>query len=278
MLQSLKSLGRAISYRASSLIATGDARSAYASLKRGMIRAADSVLLNRDPVFRFLDLELLGRSLNFDVALPIGAPSRSTMLLEKFCLGLLVQLQAPANLFEFGTYRGATTRVLFRNSQPAARLYSFDIPSDIDSQPGLDRTRLLDLDATGLRDDFERDCFPRSDRVIQIYADLNRVDWAHIRELPRPDFVFIDADHSYEGCLHDTQNVLDWVSDDAMVVWHDAAWKNFSYMEANYGVHASIVASTSAAARAYTFRVKDTTLIVRSKQHQALFAQHLHVG
>ena len=90
---------------------------------------------------------------------------------------------------------------MFRNASPTARLYSFDIPSDIESKPGLDRSRLIDLAATGLEDDFERDCFPVSDRAVQLYADLNRVDWAHIRALPKPDFVFIDADHSYEGCL-----------------------------------------------------------------------------
>lgn len=273
---SLQNFGRALSYRASSLASAGSARSVYGSIRRGMISAADDMLLNRDPVFAFIDCESLGRDLDFDVALPVSALARSTTLLEKLCLGLLLQLKGPQVIFEFGTYRGATTRLLFRNAPETARLWSFDIPSDIDSQSGLDRTRLIDLAAAGLRDDFERDCFPVSDRATQIYADLNRVDWAHVRALPKPDFVFIDADHSYEGCLRDTRNVLDWVGDDAMIAWHDAAWKNFACMEAQYGVHASIAAATSEAARAYTFRVKDTSLIVRSKAHAALFDRHRH--
>lgn len=274
----LQNFGRALSYRARSLAAAGSARSVYSSFRRGMISAADDVLLNRDPVFSFVDYESLGRELAFDVALPVGALARSTTLLEKLCLGLLVQLQRPSVLFEFGTYRGATTRLLFRNAPETARLWSFDIPSDIDSRPGLDRTRLIDLAAEGLRDDFERDCFPASEQATQMYADLNKVDWAGIRALPKPDFVFIDADHSYEGCLRDTENVLAWVGDEAMIAWHDAAWRNFACIEANYGVNASIAAATSEAARAYTFRVKDTSLIVRSKRHADLFRRHRLAG
>jgi hypothetical protein len=93
--------------------------------------------------------------------------------------------------------------------------------------------------------------------------------------LPKPDFVFIDADHSYEGCLRDTQNVLAWTGDQAMVVWHDAAWRNFSCIEANYGVHASVVAATAPEAHGYTFRLKGTSLIVRAPGHRALLRQHL---
>jgi hypothetical protein len=272
----LTSLGRTLAYRARSLTAASDARTVYLSFKNGMIRSADNIFQNKDPVFEVLDWESLGADLKFDVTVPVASFSRSTIAQEKLCLGMFLKLQDPDTLFEFGTYRGATTLLLFKNASERAHLFSFDIPSDIDSSPSVDRSGFIDLQASGLKDDFPREFFPFSDRVRQIYADLTVVDWAHIRALPKPGFVFIDADHSYEGCLRDTRNILEWVGDDAMVVWHDASWKKFNYIEGNYGVHTSIVEATSPDGRNYTFRVKDTTLIVRSKQHAALFRRHLH--
>jgi hypothetical protein len=94
-------------------------------------------------------------------------------------------------------------------------------------------------------------------------------------ELPKPDFVFIDAYHSYEACLRDTKNILSWVGDEAMVDWYDVCWKKFIFLENNYGVHSSIVDGTSPEAIPYTFRIKDTTLMVRSKAHEALFRRDL---
>ena len=271
----LTSLGRTLAYRGRSLTAATDARTAYLSFKNGMIRSADRIFQNKDPVFEVLDWQSLGAGLKFDVTVPVVSFSRSTIAEEKLCLGMFLKLQDPDTIFEFGTYRGATTLLLFKNASERARIFSFDIPSDIDSSPSIDRSDFIDLQANGLKDSFSREFIPRSDRVRQIYADLTAVDWKRIRALPEPGFVFIDADHSYEGCLRDTRNILEWVGDDAMVVWHDASWKKFNYIEGNYGVHASIVEATPPDARTYTFRIKNTTLIVRSKQHASLFRRHL---
>ena len=272
------SLARALSYRARSLTVSGNVRAAYLSFKDGVICSADTLYQNKDPVFDIMDCEGLGAELDFDVRVPVTSFSRSTSPLEKLCLGLLLKLQDPVTIFEFGTYRGATTRLLFKNASDQARLFTFDIPSDIDRGRNLDRTKLIDLAACGLEDGFRREFFPEAERVKQVYADLREVDWAYIRELAKPDFIFIDADHSYEGCLRDSQHVIDWVGDEAMVVWHDASWKNFYHLEANYGVHASIVHATSPDAVHYTFRIKDTSLMVRSKQYADLFKRHLHPG
>jgi predicted O-methyltransferase YrrM len=273
-LAALQSLGRAVSYRAASLTAARSPRSVYASFKRGMIFAADTILRDEDPVFDFVDWESLGAALDLEVSMPLTAADRSTTAHEKLCLALLLKLQDPGTILELGTYRGATTQLLFRNAPEHARLFTFDVPSDIDRRD-VDRSRLIDLAQAGLADDFDREFVPQSERVTQLYADLTRVDWREIRILPRPDFVFIDADHSYEGCLRDTQNVLAWTGDEAMVVWHDAAWRNFDCIQANYGVHDSIVAATPPEARAYTFRLARTSLIVRAPRHQALLREHL---
>lgn len=273
-IKNLQSFGRLVSYRTSSIATAPSPQSIYASFKRGMIHAAESIVGDLDPVFDVIDFESLGHALGGEVSLPFGALTRSTSPKEKLCLSLLLRLQKPEVIFELGTYRGGTTLLLFRNAPEDARIFSVDIPSDADAAPALDRARLIDLAASGLADPFERDLFPQSERVTQLYADLRRVDWAEMRALPRPDLVFIDADHSFEGCLRDTRGVLDWVSEDAMVVWHDAKWRNFKHMEAKYGVHASIVEATQPAERAFTFRVRDTSLIVRSRRHQALLREH----
>jgi predicted O-methyltransferase YrrM len=271
----LTSLGRALAYRANSLVMAENARSAYLSFKHGIVDAADSILQNKDPVFGVIDWESLSLELNYDVTIPATPFSRSTSLLEKLCLATLLKLDNPETIFEFGTYRGATTLLLLKNAPEQTRLFTFDIPSDIDKSASLDRTRLINLQESGLKDDFFRESLPRSDRVTQVYADLLKVDWKYIRELPRPAFVFIDANHSYEGCYRDTRNIIDWVGDEATIVWHDASWRSFIYVENKYGVHRSIVDATSPQARDYTFRIKDTTLMVRSRRQQALFKRHL---
>lgn len=270
----IRSLGRALAYRASSLRRAGSARSAYQSFKSGLISAADSILASKDPVFAFLDWEALGAELKSRVTVPVTDFARSTTLHEKLCLGVLLTLQEPKVILELGTFQGATTRLLFENASPETRLYSVDIPSDIDTAPGLDRTRLIDLDRDGLEDGLARPFFPRSERATQLYADLTRVDWAHLRRLPPPDFVLIDANHAYDACLRDSRHILDWVGDAAMIVWHDAMWKNFGSIEARYGVHASILEVTTPEALAYTLRIKDTSFVVRSRPHEALFRRH----
>ena len=273
----LKNLIHVLAYRASSIRVSGDFRSAYLSFKNGAISAADSIFQNKDPVFTFIDWETLGNELRFDITVPVTAPASSTSLLEKMCLGMLLKLHNPLTIFEFGTYRGATTCLLFKNAVEVAKIYSFDIPSEIENARWLDRTKFIRLEESNLRDDLQREFFPKSDNVTQVYADLMQVDWKYIKELPKPDFVFIDELHSYEACLRDSENLINWVGDEAMIVWHDATWRKFIYLEANYGVHSSIVAATSPAAIPYTFRIKDTSLMVRSKAHQAIFERNLCV-
>lgn len=56
--------------------------------------------------------------------------------------------------------------------------------------------------------------------VRQIKGDSKKINFKEIGF--KPDFVFIDGDHSYEGVFNDTQKVFDIIDhDEAIVVWHD---------------------------------------------------------
>lgn len=58
------------------------------------------------------------------------------------------------------------------------------------------------------------------DNVRQIKGDSKEVDLKEINF--KPDLVFIDGDHSYNGVFNDTKKVFDFIDcNETIVVWHD---------------------------------------------------------
>jgi len=113
-------------------------------------------------------------------------------------------------IFEFGTYRGQTTCGLAAVCQDA-QVYSLNLPPEADP-------RYAPYIGMYIKDS------PDRDRINQIFSDSRTFDTQPYRQLM--DYIFIDADHSYEGVKNDTEKALQLLKPGGVIVWHDYAAKS----------------------------------------------------
>jgi predicted O-methyltransferase YrrM len=147
------------------------------------------------------------------VSLPVGAvnefgghPNKVDLLF----VSAMAKYRGARNIFEFGTYTGRTTYHLTLASE-AARVTTLNLPPELE-------TRLAPYLMTYYRGS------DRADRITQKFEDSRKFD-------PTPfagqyDFIFVDADHSYELVKIDTEKALTMLAPKGMLVWHDYAPKS----------------------------------------------------
>jgi predicted O-methyltransferase YrrM len=148
-----------------------------------------------------------------------GAGSLST--LESVLLIKLLRLVEPDYIFEFGTYKGYTTRLLLENitasEATGPRIYTLDLPelSDVVFQ-GKDKE--LAQEALGFQRKYLK-C-TRVDLVKQLLQDSMALD---VATLPtRFDYIFVDANHELSYVRRDTENAFKMLADaPSCVLWHD---------------------------------------------------------
>ena len=148
-----------------------------------------------------------------------GAGSLST--LESVVLLKLLRCVEPDYLFEFGTYKGYTTRLLLENLPASevtgARIYTLDLPAldDVVFQ-GADKS-LAQEALSFVRKYVGRE---RADLVKQLLQDSMALD-------PQPyagkfQYIFVDANHELSYVRRDTENAFKMLADaPACVIWHD---------------------------------------------------------
>ncbi len=168
----------------------------------------------------------------FSVNLPSSEIGGLT-LLESSILVALLKLLSPTEMFEFGTFHGATSVLLATNSPENARLVTVDLPAE--SIP----TGLADT-ASILSDGVENDVYLQQrfaargayciDRASHVVRDKITRWWLDSRRLvvaphapihSRFDFIFIDGGHDLETISKDTANALLMAKEDAVIIWHD---------------------------------------------------------
>lgn len=128
-------------------------------------------------------------------------------------LKLLVKNQ-PRIVLEIGTFMGTTTAAI-AEALPNAVVHTIDLPlgASVPDEAGKD-AHLVQRRIVG-RDYVGRAC---SNRIVQHLCNT----LTDFPLMPAPDFVFIDADHSYEGCRNDSEKALALVAHrSATFVWHD---------------------------------------------------------
>ena len=64
---------------------------------------------------------------------------------------------------------------------------------------------------------FERWLVPVRGRSTDVVADIER-------QANKVSLLFVDGDHSYEGCLADWHSYKPLLSDNALVIFHDVGW------------------------------------------------------
>lgn len=107
----------------------------------------------------------------------------------------------PNKVLEVGTFLGRTTLNL-ANVLPNSQIQTFNWPQNLCSFPVGQKFKGT----------------PQEDRITQVWGDTINFDF---RTLPTYEFAFIDADHSYEMVLNDSQKVFSRLSTDGAIVWHD---------------------------------------------------------
>jgi len=121
------------------------------------------------------------------------------------------------SIFEIGTFAGETTWLLAHN-QPAARVYTLDLPGDeAVAVPGLEITHPQYFTHWD-RGRFFRDT-PEAARITQLLGDTATFDFSPHRG--KMDLVYLNASHTYREVRTDTEAALGMLSELGMIVWDD---------------------------------------------------------
>lgn len=118
---------------------------------------------------------------------------------ELYVLNCLVKSIGPKNIFEIGTLHGRTTVNLLDSAEGLETLYTLDIMEELPSNRFAGH--------------------PRADHVKRIVCDSRDLDTTPYRR--RMDFVFIDADHTYDAVVNDSKKAMEMLSNPGVLVWHD---------------------------------------------------------
>jgi len=129
-------------------------------------------------------------------------------------LAKIVQELAPRHSLEVGTNYGGTLLLLCRISPPGAKIISVDLPNG--PFGGGYPTRKIPL--------FRK--FPRRGRELHLirgdsHAEKTREQVLRILDGAPLDYLFIDADHTYEGVRRDFEMYAPLVGKGGIVVFHD---------------------------------------------------------
>jgi predicted O-methyltransferase YrrM len=143
---------------------------------------------------------------------------------ELYCLCCLAMATRPRNIFEFGTFDGATTLRL-AHCCPESKIYTLDLaPEDIEPMRQGDLVKHEVEHVRGQCVGARLQGTPEAARVTQLLGDSTRFDYSPFAG--EMDFIFIDACHEYEYVRKDTQSAMLMLRPGGMIVWHDyeAGW------------------------------------------------------
>lgn len=138
---------------------------------------------------------------------------------EQYVLGALTRLRQPRRIFEIGTYDGASTLLLARNSA-GAEVFTLDLPAaDATSATVVEETRNA---TAGVGSRFRES--PEATKITQLLGDSRTFDFSPW--VGTVDLVLVDGGHDY-ACVHaDTANALRLLRSGGVVIWDDyvPAW------------------------------------------------------
>ncbi|MGH8094289.1 MAG: class I SAM-dependent methyltransferase [Chthoniobacterales bacterium] len=127
-----------------------------------------------------------------------------------------------SDLFEIGTFDGRTTLNLAMNSPSRCRVFTLDLPPELDTTFPLAKgeRHMVEKPAPGSRYEKYRALYPVAvGKIHQLLGDSARFDYAPFAN--SCSLVFIDGSHAYDYALSDTQAALKMVRKGGVIVWHD---------------------------------------------------------
>ncbi len=136
----------------------------------------------------------------------------STPLADVASLLKVVVCAKPKKLMEVGSFRGYTALYMAQHALPDAKIVTVDsYPEHGEAYQNSSYASMIER------------------RVGKISTELFSQDAPGSY-----DFIFLDADHSYEAVKHDTKLLLPLVAPNGFFVWHDYA--NWGYFDGKNGV------------------------------------------
>ena len=156
-----------------------------------------------------------------EVLEPVDVPGGLT--LEELCVivGIVKQIDNP-RIFEFGSFRGRTCINLL-NNVPDAQVTTIDLPLDFDASSGEQMHWIAKDKETVLN--YERGVFFKkyadlSKSVERLFGDSMTFDFSKYHR--QFDFVFIDANHSYQNVINDSEVARQLIKPEGgIILWHD---------------------------------------------------------
>lgn len=180
--------------------------------------------LPRINLIEFLQMKLIHKfRKSMELALDhIEFTSGNISFFELIALVSIVKQFEPAVLMEFGTFNGRTTLNLALNTDGV--VYTVDLPpkKEIETKFPL---------ADGVHDPNNELGFIGLDTSQKFFHSFPHLKiwqlWMDTATIPiniyknRVDFLFVDASHSYENCLNDSDIAHAIVKEGGVIAWHD---------------------------------------------------------
>ena len=151
----------------------------------------------------------------------------STSMLEKVCLVVLGRLVKAKSVFEFGTFKGETTKLFIAN-----KIGNSVATLDLDYVEGE-----TPRESFNLSNDVENDRFLTQIRETSVDLEIKKVASSHGVSIEllknnslsldvshregRYDLIFIDGGHTSEIIENDTKLAFAMLAKDGCIVWHD---------------------------------------------------------
>ena len=137
---------------------------------------------------------------------------------ELITLGLIAGHLNPGRIFEFGTYTGLSTLTMAINS-PNSQIFTLDLDPEKRSShthgSGIGGFAPFQVGLNFLNT-------PEKNRISQLYADSTSFNFDSYSN--SMNFIFIDADHSYEFVHQDTLNAFAMLAPGGTILWDDYIW------------------------------------------------------
>ena len=163
------------------------------------------------PGFDQIEITMLPRQLRNHLW---AMPENELMVLSSIC-----QMLQPKNVFEFGTFTGASTLAIAANTPEQTQIHTLDIP------PEDRRTHI-----TGVGSDIPFDYVigesfigTRWESKIQMHhQDARQFDTRPLHK--KMDMIFVDSDHTYDFVKNDTTKATEMLAPGGVILWHDYRW------------------------------------------------------
>jgi len=156
--------------------------------------------------------------------MPDGYALGKISTLESILLIKIMRIVKASYIFEFGTFKGNTTRLLLENLPPPAnrsiekRVFTLDFPNmkNIDFK-GEDK-KIAKISVRNKKIEYYK-C-SRKNLVEQIL--INSKEFNENKYLKKFQFIFIDANHKEEFVRSDTEKSFKMISSKpSAIIWHD---------------------------------------------------------